>query len=424
MRRKYHTITKIGPTNARKLAEFFSRNGQALLPMVDLIEQSRLAVDELVDVAGRATIEAVLQLSAEQVAGPRTPGRRREEVGWHGNQRGRVCLKERKLRVSKPRLRSKDGEVPIPAYAAMQDARLGRRMLDVLLRGISTRQYERVLPEMADSCGLSKSNVSREAMEASEEALKELLERSFDGLDLLVIYIDGMVFGDQHMIGAVGVDAEGHKHVLGIQQGATENAATIEDLLKQLVARGIRPEAKRLFVIDGAKALRSAIHRVFGPQHPVQRCRNHKIRNVVERLPEDQKEQVKAAMKAAYRLAAKEGIARLRKLADWLEQEQPAAAASLREGLEECFTINRLGVPPSLHRCLATTNLIESPHAGVRLRTRRVCRWRDAAMVQRWVAASFLATEKNFRKIMGWKDLWQLKVILGRQTGGIKQEVA
>jgi transposase-like protein len=422
--RKYHTITKIGQTNARKLVEFFSRNGEALLPMVDLIEQSRLAVDELIDVEGRATIEAVLQLSAEQVAGPRTPGRRREEVGWHGNQRGRVCLKERKLRVSKPRLRSKDGEVPIPAYAAMQDARLGRRMLDVLLRGISTRQYERVLPEMADSCGLSKSNVSREAMEASEEALKELLERRFDGLDLLVIYIDGMVFGDQHMIGAVGVDAEGRKHVLGIQQGATENAATIEDLLKQLVARGIKPEAKRLFVIDGAKALRSAIHRVFGPQHPVQRCRNHKIRNVVERLPEDQKEQVKAAMKAAYRLAAKEGIARLRKLADWLEQEQPAAAASLREGLEECFTINRLGVPPSLHRCLATTNLIESPHAGVRLRTRRVCRWRDAAMVQRWVAASFLATEKNFRKIMGWKDLWQLKAILGRPTAAIKQEVA
>ena len=424
MGRKYHTITKIGQTNVRKLAEFFSRSGQALLPMVDLIEQSRLAVDELVDVAGRATIEAVLQLSAEQVAGPRTPGRRRAEVGWHGNQRGRVCLKERKLRVSKPRLRSKDGEVPIPAYAAMQDARLGRKMLDVLLRGISTRQYEGVLPEMVDSCGLSKSNVSREAMEASEEALKELLERRFDGLDLLVIYIDGMVFGEQHMIGAVGVDAEGRKHVLGIQQGATENAATVEDLLKQLVARGIKPEAKRLFVIDGAKALRSAIHRVFGPQHPVQRCRNHKIRNVVERLPEDQKEQVKAAMKAAYRLAAKEGIARLRKLADWLEQEQPSAAASLREGLEECFTINRLEVPPSLHRCLATTNLIESPHAGVRLRTRRVCRWRDAAMVERWVAASFLVTEKNFRKIMGWKDLWQLKAILGRQIAAIKQEVA
>jgi putative transposase len=309
----------------------------------------------------------------------------------------------------------------------MQDAGLGQRMLDMLLRGISTRQYAEVLPEMASTCGVSKSNVSREATEAGEEALQELLERRFDDVDLLVIYIDGMVFGDYHVISAVGVDRAGHKHVLGIQQGATENAAAVEDLLQQLVARGVKPEAKRLFVIDGAKALRAAINRVFGPQHPVQRCRNHKIRNVVERLPEDQKDQVKAAMRASYRLEAKEGIARLRKLADWLEQEQPAAANSLREGLEECFTINRLGIPPSLHRCLGTTNLIESPQSGVRMRTRRVCRWRDAAMVERWVAASFLATEKNFHRIMGWKDLWQLQAILERkasENAAAKQEVA
>jgi putative transposase len=426
LKRSYHTITKLGQRNGGRLAEFLSRNGQVLLPMVDLIEQSRLAVDELIDVAGRATIEAVLELSAYQVAGPRTPGRRREEVGWHGRQRGRVCLKERKLGVTKPRLRAREGgEVAVPAYEAMQDARLGRRMLDVLLRGISTRQYQNVLPEMADTCGVSKSNVSRETIEAGEQALQELLERRFDELELLVIYIDGMVFGDHHMISAVGVDGIGRKHVLGIQQGATENAAAVEDLLQHLVARGVKPKLRVLFVIDGAKALRAGINKVFGVQHPVQRCRNHKIRNVVERLPDEQKDQVKAAMRAAYRLDAKEGIGRLRKLADWLDREQPAAANSLREGLEECFTINRLGVPPSLHRCLTTTNLIESPQSGVRMRTRRVCRWRDAAMIQRWVAASFLATEKNFRRIMGWKDLWQLKAILGREEKpATKQEVA
>lgn len=428
MKRSYHTITKSGQRNAAKLAEFLSHNGQVLLPMVDLIEQSRLAVDELVDVAGRATIEAVLELSASQVAGPRTPGRRREEVGWHGRQRGRVCLKERKLAVSRPRLRSRPGsggEVPIPAYEVMQDTRLGQRMLDVLLRGISTRQYARVLPEMADTCGVSKSNVSREAIEASEEALQQLLQRRFDEVELLVIYLDGRVFGDHHMISAVGVDSAGHKHVLGIQQGATENAAAAEDLLQPLVARGVNPKAKALFVSDGAKALRAAINKVFGSQHPVQRCRNHKIRNGMERLAEEQKEQVKAAMRAAYRLEAKEGIARLKKLAEWLDQEQPAAANSLREGLEECFTINRLGIPPSLHRCLATTNVIESPQSGVRRRTSRVCRWRDAAMIERWVAASFLATEKNFRRVMGWKDLWQLKAILGREEKpATKQEVA
>jgi len=200
-----------------------------------------------------------------------------------------------------------------------------------------------VLPEMASTCGVSKSNVSREATEAGEEALQELLERHFEDVDLLVIYIDGMMFGDHHVISAVGVDAQGHKHVLGIQQGATENAAAVEDLLQQLVGRGVKPDTKRLFVIDGARALRAAIHKVFGPQHPVQRCRNHKIRNVVERLPEEQKDQAKAVMRASYRLEAKEGMARRRKLADWLEQESPAAANSLREGLEECFTIKSPG---------------------------------------------------------------------------------
>jgi len=428
LRRSYHTLTTTGEANARRLAEFFSRNGQGLLPMVDLIEQSRLAVDELIDITGRATIEAVLQLSAEQVAGPRTPGQRRTSPLWHGRQAGRVCLKERKLGVSKPRLRNKrGGEVAIPAYETMQENGMSTRMRDVLLRGISTRQYAEVLPEMASTCGVSKSNVSREAVEASAEALQELLERRFDEIDLLVIYIDGMQFGEHHIISAVGVDRSGHKHVLGIQQGATENTAAVGDLLEQLVARGVDTRAKRLFVIDGAKALRAALNRVFGPQHPVQRCRNHKIRNVCDRLPEEQKDQVKAAMRASYKLEAKEGMARLRKLADWLEQESPAAANSLREGLEECFTINRLGIPSSLHRCLATTNVIESPQSGVRMRTRRVCRWRDAAMVERWAAASFLAAEKNFRRIMGWKDLWQLEAILGRkrsEDAAAMQEVA
>jgi len=417
LRRSYHTLSRKGELNSKRLAEFFSRQGQGLLPMVDLIEQSRMAIDELIDVAGRATIEAVLQLSAEQVAGPRTPGQRRMGVLWHGRQAGRVCLKERKLGVTKPRLREKGGgEVAIPAYDVMQENGMSQRMLDVLMRGISTRQYAEVLPEMASSCGVSKSTVSREAAEAGEEALKELLERRFDDIDLLVIYIDGMQFGEHHVISAVGVDRAGHKHVLGMQQGATENAAAVEDLLEPLVARGVDPKAKRLFVIDGAKALRTAINKVFSPQHPVQRCRNHKIRNVCDRLPEEQKAQVKAAMRASYKLEAKQGMARMRKLADWLEQECPAAANRLREGLEECFTINRLGIPPSLHRCLATTNLIESPQSGVRMRTRRVCRWRDAAMVQRWAAVSFLATEKNFRRIIGWKDLWQLETILGRNV--------
>ncbi len=154
------------------------------------------------------------RVAEHPVAGPRTPGQRRRGLLWHGRQAGRVCLKERKLGVTKPRLRERGGgEVAVPAYAAMQENGMSTRMLDVLMRGISTREYAEVLPEMASSCGVSKSSVSREAAEAGE-ALKELLERRFDKIDLRVIYIDGMQFGEHHVISAVGVDRTGYKHVL------------------------------------------------------------------------------------------------------------------------------------------------------------------------------------------------------------------
>ena len=279
------------------------------------------------------------------------------------------------------------------------------------MKGVSTRNYAGVIGAMADTVGVSKSAVSRETIEAAEKSIDEVLARRFDELDLLVICVDGLIFSGHTVLAAVGVDRQGNKHVLGLQQAATENAAAAEDLLKSLVERGISPEKNRLFVLDGSKALRAAVRRVFG-EVPVQRCRAHKLRNVLERLPRAERDQAKAAIRAAWRLEAQDGRARLEKLAQWYEGDWPEAAASLREGLEECFTINRLGLPPSLHRCLATTNIVESPHAGVRQRTRRVTRWKDAAMVRRWAAAAFLDTEKSFRKIMGYKDLWMLDAIL------------
>jgi transposase-like protein len=270
-----------GTANERRLAEFLNKNGQQILPMVELITQSRMAIDDLVDVVGRATIEAVLQLSAEQVAGPPQQGRRRQgEIVWHGKQPGSVYLQERKLKVYKPRLRRKSarlqGEVAVPAYDAMQNrAAMGSRMLDILLEGVSTRRYGAVIPKMAETVGVSKSSVSRAAIQASEAQLEKLLNRRFDDVDLLIIYIDGMHFGEQCVIGAVGVDEHGNKHVLGIQEGATENAAAAKDLLQDLVERGVKPERRRLFVIDGSKALRAAINAVFGSASLVQRCRQH-----------------------------------------------------------------------------------------------------------------------------------------------------
>ncbi len=271
---------------------------------------------------------------------------------------------------------------------------------------------------MAETVGVSKSSVSAEAIQASEEELKKLCERRWDQVELLVIYLDGIVFGDHHILAAVGVEASenpqhnGRKHVLGIAEGASENQVVAKGLLENLVARGLDPRRRYLFVIDGSKALRAAVDAVFGAGNPVQRCRNHKIENVMGYLPKHLKEQVKAALRGAFRLDPTQGMARLEKQAHWLEREHPDAAASLREGLEEMFTINRLGVSPSLCRCLSSTNIIESPHSGVRLRTRKVCRWRDGHMALRWAAAAFLMTEKNFRKVQGHCDLWMLKAAL------------
>jgi transposase-like protein len=405
--------------DSQGFARYLAKNGQLLLPLVELIEASRMAVDELIDVLGRASIEAVLQLSAAGVAGERHQGRKGGDIGWHGSQEGKVSLSDRKLRVKKPRLRRKGRgagrEVEIPAYEAMNYG-LGSRLLEILMHNVSTRNYRRVIPEMAESVGISKSSVSRQFIEASAQELERLAARRFDQVELLIIYLDGLVFGDHHAICAVGVDSQGRKHVLGMAQGASENAASVTSLLEDLVERGVDPKRRYLFVIDGSKALRAAINRVFGAGHPVQRCRHHKIKNVCDQLPDDLSVQIKSVMKAAYHLPWQEGMARLKKQADWLETHYPGAAASLREGLEETFTINRLELPATLRRCLGTTNIIESPHAGVRLRTNRVSRWRDGQMVLRWVAAAFLETEKNFRRILGYRDLWMLKAKLENEV--------
>jgi len=407
-----------GP-DRRAITEFLAREGQFLLPMVELIERSELAIDEVIDVLGRAAIEAILEMSAASVAGPKQAGKAREDgdTVWYGRQGGVTYLSDRKVRVERPRLRCRGegegGEVEVPAYEAMKrPGALADRMLEILLAGVSTRKYEGVIGEMADTVGVSKSAVSREFIEASERMLKELMERRIDELDLLIVYLDGIQFGSHHVLAAVGVDTDGDKHVLGVRQGASENGVVCTALLEDLVERGLDPERRYLFVVDGSKALRSAIDAVFGTDSPVQRCRNHKRRNVLGHLPKDEHDMVNATIRAAWKLDWKDGKKKLEKLASWLEQEHPSAAASLREGLSEMFTINRLGLPSELRRCLGSTNIIDSTHSGIRQKTRRVTNWKDGTMVMRWAAAAFVETEKSYRKVSGYRHLWMLKAHL------------
>ena len=173
--------------------------------------------------------------------------------------------------------------------------------------------------------------------------------------------------------------------------------------------------------VDGAKALRSAIAQVFGAGNEVQRCRNHKLRNVVGHLPNAQHDQARATLRAAWKLEAKEGLRKLDQYASWLQRDWPDAAASVREGLDEIFTVNRLGLPAALRTCLTTTNIIDSTHSGIRQRTRRVTNWKNGEMALRWSAVAFVETEKNYRRITGYEHLWMLKAHLDRDDDNIAE---
>ena len=431
MRNKDYQI--ISKTDRRKLAEFLSRQGQLLLPMVGLITQARAAVDEIIDVTGRSAIEAILNLSAQELAGPKHPGKQAGDIRWYGRQDATIPLSDRKLRVARPRLRRKGNgnglEIDIPAYRAiLENSSLGERIEDILMKGISTRNYHQVIPQMVETIAVSKSNISREFIEQSEQTLRQLCERQFADKDILIVYIDGLRFGDIHVIVAIGVDSGGFKHILGLREGASENAVVVRDLLTDLVERGLKIGRRRLFVIDGSKALRKAIDEVFGRDNPVQRCRIHKIRNLLGYLPDERKDDVQSAMRAAFKLEANDGIAKLKKLSEWLRREYPSAADSLLEGLDEMFTINRLGLPSSLRRCLGTTNCIESPYSGVRAKTGRVTHWRDGQMAVRWVACALTAIEKRMKRIMGYQQLWMLEAALkeskDEKSVAMKEKVA
>jgi putative transposase len=421
----YQMVTRAAKESAAVIEQFCKANGQILLPILGTIQSASQVIDTVVHEIGVKTLEVILALSAEQVAGPRTPGKASGEIRHHGSQLGRIQLADRKVRVKRPRLRHKtEGEVKIPAYESLrQNQALGPYMLGALLRGISAREYHEVLPKMAETVGVSRSAVSRQAMEASIEQLKQLQERRWDEVEVLVIYIDGQRFGEHHILSAVGVDIHGRKHIMGIAAGATENTAAVKGLLTGLRDRGLLTDRKYLFIIDGAKALRTAIEEVFGKDQAVQRCRNHKLENVMNELPKEQKEQTRKLMRAAFKApTAEEGEKRLEQIARQLEHDYSSAARSLREGMKEMFTLQRLKIPVSLHKCLATTNLIESPHSGVRKRTHNVCRWRDADMVERWVASAWLLTEKHFRRIDGHEHLWALANILEREIASAKKE--
>ena len=292
--------------------------------------------------------------------------------------------------------------------------------MNLMLLGVSTRRFGRAvrLPEAdvpaGPGSGVSKSAASRRFVALSAERLVEWLSADLSGLDLLVVQIDGMHVTDEVMlVAAVGIDGEGRKHPLGLVEGATENAAVMQALLDDLMARGLDPAVPRLFIIDGSKALARAIRRTFGENAPIQRCQVHKARNILDRLPRHLHAPTRRALRQAWELDDAEKAERLlRNLARSLEREAPAVAAAILEGLDEILTVVRLGLPRELRRSLACTNIIENMLGSVRRVCRNVKRWRDASMALRWTAAAMLAAAKGFRRLKAKSQLPQLRAAL------------
>ena len=244
------------------------------------------------------------------------------------------------------------------------------------------------------------------------------MESKLDNLDLLVIQIDGIHMDeDMLLVAALGVDGKGDKHPLGIVEGATENATTVQALIDNLIARGLDPGVPRLFIIDGSKALSKAIRRTFGRNTAIQRCQIHKARNILERLPKSMHASVRSVLRQAWEMDdATKAEKLLRNLARRLDADWKRVSASILEGLDEMLTATRLGLPRELRRSLACTNIIENVMGTVRRVCRNVKYWRSPSMALRWTAAAMMEAKKGFRRLKAYKQLPALRAALNKQS--------
>lgn len=350
---------------------------QRVLPLLEVIIAVKDGLRELVVSSGMQVLEALLEDDRERLCGPKKKKQMEREAYRYGYDQGQLVMGGRKVSVAKPRVRRlAGGEVPLPTWEAFRGTDpLNERVVEQMLCGVSTRKYERSLEPLDQerkAIGVKKSSVSRRFIAATSQKVTSFLNRPLEDLDLPIILIDGLHVGEQVVLGVMGIDSTGKKHILGLCDGPSESESVCRGLFRNLIERGLVIERARLFVIDGSAGLRKAIRNTFGPWAAIQRCHIHKLRNVLEHLPEKKREWVRAKMRKAWDAAtAKEAKTMLEGLARSLEDEYPSAAASLREGLDETLMLHRLGVTGSLYRTLHTTNPIENLQGTIRRVTRK-----------------------------------------------------
>ena len=368
--------------------------------------------------AGSQVLTAMMEEDREDLCGPRWKRNPDRSAGRAGTTESEVTLGGRRVPIRRPRVRTKDGqemELPSFAFAAKRDP-LDRHAMNAVACGISTRKYARSLeplPEEADERSTSKSSMSRRYVAMTTKQMTKWLTTPLGDRHFPIVMIDGIHLGDHMVLIALGIDFEGKKQVLGLREGNTENSRVAKALLRDLVERGLDPERARLFVIDGAKALTSAILKVFGSLGAIHRCHLHKERNVLGHLPDHMHQNVKSVLREAWGLSdATVAKRRLLRLASSLEADHPGAAASVEEGLDETLTLQRLGISGTLYKKLRSTNAIENLNSGIATYSKNVKRWQGGTMVVRWVSAAIVEAEKKFRRVQGWRDIEKLVTAL------------
>lgn len=399
---------------ARQAAEA-ARELQLPLTVEGLIAIAQESLANFALELGLKAAQCLLEDEVTARCGPRHARDPRRTETRYGHQPGYVTLSGQKLPLSKPRVRRIDGgEVPLERYALLQrDDAMPEAALRRLVNGVSCRRYEQVVDTAREAFGVKKSSVSRGFVRASADEVRKLAQRRFDGYRFAAIFVDAQPYAGEMMVAALGLTVDGDKHLLGLRQGATENAEVVASLLEELRERGVRTDVPTLFVLDGAKALRAAVERVWGKFAVVQRCQAHKRRNVEGHLKETHHEELRRQLNAAWHDADYErALKSLRTTIAWLRRISPAAAGSLEEGLEETLAVVRLGVPELLRKTLSTTNPIESAFSVAEQVTHRVKRWRDGDMRERWCTAGVLDAESRFNRVKGHKQLPQLLLAL------------
>lgn len=402
---------------------------QVPLPMLAGLRAVRESFLDLCILAGQEVLNSALEQDRTDLAGPK--GRhnsQRRAVRW-GQAPSEVTLGGRRIPISRPRVRTVDGEeleLPWFAWAADRDP-LDEHTLSAIVAGVSSRNYAQTLepmPTQSQPRAVSKSSVSRRFVAMTTKRLREWQARPLEDLDLRVLMIDGLHFRDHVLLIALGIEADGTKHVVGFREGTTENATMCRSLLRDLIARGLPGDRALLFVVDGGKGIRKAITRCFGRLALVQRCQFHKRCNVLAHLPIARQAHVRRVLNEIYLETENFHTARRRllQLASSLEADYPGAAASLREGLEETLTLRLLGIRETLYRTLRSTNPIENLNGSVAHHTRNVRRWRNGLMIQRWVAMALNEAEKKFRRIRGFRDMKLLVDALDRHQQELNKE--